>query len=463
VRRRRRWWLFGLLLLAFLIGGYYWLFYLAHRELDAALAEVDRLDPGWRLEDLEAAREVLPPEQNSAPQVMIARSLFQRKKTGRDKLGLSNGLSPEVQLNEQQRKALQAEMAKVPRAFAEARKLKDLPRGRHDVKHTKNILAPLPPYQMDTLLVAKLLDWDVQLLAQDNDGDAAVDSCRAILNTGRSFGDDPSLMSFLVRQAIHNIAVGTVQRTLAQTEPSPAALRELQRLLEDEVAVPLAWIAARGERASSDRLMNAVQTGDVDYWAFRGSSGLSKVNLFDLQMMCFPGALARTRTAWLRFTTQLVEATKLPTYQQLPRLRELQKEEPQLALQQFPGILIRYFLDSGKEQAQLRCALVAVAAERYRREHGRWPESCAALVTAGLLKEVPTGPFDGRPVRLRRLDDRLVVYTANENGKDNGGNVTPAPRNAGGLDLGIQLWDVPHRRQPPRPPVTKAAAKKAGA
>jgi hypothetical protein len=93
-----------------------------------------------------------------------------------------------------------------------------------------------------------------------------------------------------------------------------------------------------------------------------------------------------------------------------------------------------------------------VAAERYRKEHGRWPENMAALVTAGLLKEVPTDPFDGQPLRWRRLPKGIVVYSVGPDGKDNGGNINRANPVAVGTDLGFQLWDVAHRRQPPRPP-----------
>ena len=41
-------------------------------ELREAEAEADRLDPGWRLKDLEAKRKVYPPEENAAICVMAA-------------------------------------------------------------------------------------------------------------------------------------------------------------------------------------------------------------------------------------------------------------------------------------------------------------------------------------------------------------------------------------------------------
>ncbi len=61
--RRRRLWLtllgLGVLMVAVLGVGYALVRHAGNRDLDQALAETDRLDPGWRLEDLEAQRRPL--------------------------------------------------------------------------------------------------------------------------------------------------------------------------------------------------------------------------------------------------------------------------------------------------------------------------------------------------------------------------------------------------------------------
>ena len=40
-------------------------FVVARQDLAAAIAETDRLDPGWRFDDLEAQRQLPPPAQNA--------------------------------------------------------------------------------------------------------------------------------------------------------------------------------------------------------------------------------------------------------------------------------------------------------------------------------------------------------------------------------------------------------------
>ena len=59
---------------------------------------------------------------------------------------------------------------------------------------------------------------------QEGDADGALASARAVLNAGRSVGDEPGIMSQLVRMGRQYWAVRAVERTLAQGQPSPDAL-----------------------------------------------------------------------------------------------------------------------------------------------------------------------------------------------------------------------------------------------
>ena len=101
-----------------------------------------------------------------------------------------------------------------------------------------------------------------------------------------------------------------------------------------------------------------------------------------------------------------------------------------------------------------------LAVERYRRATNRWPKALTDLVPAYLAK-VPIDPFDGAPLRYRRLGDGLVIYSVGPDGKDNGGNLDKPDdpqeliirfddATKEGTDLGFRLWDVPQRRQLPK-------------
>ena len=169
-----------------------------------------------------------------------------------------------------------------------------------------------------------------------------------------------------------------------------------------------------------------------------------------------PGNLARRRAEFLRAMTQLVEVAKRPPDQWQPDLDRLAAEGTRSAF------IVRFHAPPVDDvartmlqnHAMLRCSICAAAAERFRRTNGRWPVSLGELVTAGLLR-TPTDPYDGQPVRLKRVSDGLVVYTVGPDKTDDGGNLSPNP--TPGTDCGLRLWDVPARRQPPRPPTAEEA------
>ncbi len=100
------------------------------------------------------------------------------------------------------------------------------------------------------------------------------------------------------------------------------------------------------------------------------------------------------------------------------------------------------------DEAELRCTLVMVAVERFRRQQGRWPESLNELVPE-FLARLPTDPCNGFPLCYRRLKDGVVIYSVGADGADNGGNISRRGAVMAGVDWGVRLWDVPDRRRPP--------------
>jgi hypothetical protein len=99
-----------------------------------------------------------------------------------------------------------------------------------------------------------------------------------------------------------------------------------------------------------------------------------------------------------------------------------------------------------EDAARLRCAIVMLAAERYRLEHGKWPETIAELVPQ-FLDSVPLDPFDGQPLRWRRREGGMVVYSIGNDLADDGGQVHPRATNLQSPgDTGYRLWDVAERR-----------------
>ena len=68
------------------------------------------------------------------------------------------------------------------------------------------------------------------------------------------------------------------------------------------------------------------------------------------------------------------------------------------------------------------------------------------------LDAVQLDPYDDQPLRFKRTDDGLIIYSIGRNEIDNEGAVLPIMEPyQQPLDVGIRLWDVDKRRQPALP------------
>ena len=108
-----------------------------------------------------------------------------------------------------------------------------------------------------------------------------------------------------------------------------------------------------------------------------------------------------------------------------------------------PNMAADSAVSAGRTLAHLRSARVIVAIERFRREHdGRPPASLSELVPT-YLAELPQDPFTGKPLIFVSDTSRLAVYSAGQDGKDDGGDVEPLTGMAAlrrkDVGLGIRL------------------------
>jgi hypothetical protein len=418
-------------------------------EVLQVVAELNRTDPGWRLEQLEAKRAVVPPERNSASRIAAVKRLLPAGWSQR----LQQHRRPPVgtALTPSQLVAVRALRQGTAAALAEARPLANVPEGRHPVNYARDGLTTLLRHAEDTRLVADLLGLDALGQALDGRLGEALTACRAAVNAGRSLRDEPFVITQLVRVACVTDGVRDAEWVLGSgAAPEPEAA-DLQSLLEREAAEPVLLTAARGERGLMHWLMSAATSGDLGASAVTAVLGNEPDLAKALQAMP-TGLAARQSHAWLlRHLTQFAEIARRPDHQQVAAVRELDQlihtapEGARLMLVDGPTLVEACL----RHRAEARCAAVALAAERFRLKHGRWPNELADL-GPDLLKEVPADPYDGRPLRYRRLPDGVIVYAVGPDGKDDGGRLDAASAGREGSDVGFRLWEVA-RRQPSGP------------
>ena len=450
-RRRRRWAVVAGLgaigVVAGIAGGSYLLRY-SFRSAEEAVAETDAIDPDWRIDDLMANREGVPDDENSA---LIAAQVVARipkdwppappsgsePEPGaldvRTALELADKVDDSRRLDEPIVEAIRAELETRREAVAIAREMADYDRGRHELQLGSTLIdTPLPETQ-EARAVARLLNADAFLSAQFGESDQALESCRAIFGTARSIGDEPTLISQLVRTAIDAVAARTVRRVLGQGEPSDdEALAALQDLVQDERDRPRLLWALRGDRGMFAELIRRITEGELPIsalseglaanGALKGGpvSGLLAVGgryQFSVMLRWFNELIAildRPESEWASGAAaweRKVLAVKNS------RLGFLTTTLPLLLM---PAVQAAFSAEL-RIRAELGALTVLLAAERHRQATGAWPSSIAGI-DPEILPDPPLDPYTGEPYRLEHADGRLRVYSLGPNRRDEHGS-----------------------------------------
>jgi hypothetical protein len=89
----------------------------------------------------------------------------------------------------------------------------------------------------------------------------------------------------------------------------------------------------------------------------------------------------------------------------------------------------RLVFRDAEASARARTVIVALAVEKWRESHDGNPPDTLSALTPDFLTVVPTDPFDGHPLRYKRLQKGYVVYSVGRDGRDDGGK-EQAPRGA---------------------------------
>jgi hypothetical protein len=459
IAKPRRRWLkrvgCGLLMLLILANGAWaWRHHSAQQRLDEVLTELDRTDPGWRPDDIEAAREQIPEEENSAGVINAAAQQLPRSWPPEDlSVDYFRSQSPNEVLSGEDSIRLSVELERVRPVLEIAGKLADLPRGRHRLRNVRSTVFPaFPADQLRSQRITILLVFESLWWNQSGESKRALTACRAALNSARSLGDEPSQLSQFIRRDGVDHACRAIERTLVQGEPPPEAMAALQKLLQDEDAFPAMFIAARGERASGHRVFEGVERGEVSLEDLTGRRmGRLERTFSPLWYM----DVREDHALFLSLMTRRISDVQRPIHEQVALDKEFAQLVHALPKRAFITQSLLPALSAAGEtfrrkHAYLRCTIVALAAERFRREKKVWPDSVDQLCPQ-YLAAVPLDPFDGEPLRCRRVEDGVIIYSVGQDAFDNNDNLDREHPNQSGVDIAFRLWDVAKRRQPPPP------------
>jgi hypothetical protein len=450
----------------------------ADRRYREAVAEADRLDPLWRLDDILAKREKLPDAVNSA---VLVQKFVEQLPGGwpgieQQRLSFSvESTTPDIRLTKERLEQFQGVFEPVAELVAQARRLSGYPCGqlqgaRPRIRRLEQLAGMNMsidanfPYGEEVERIVFVLWLDAKLRIDAGELDPAMADIQAMVCAGRSIGDYPGLSAQMSRAGAIWRAIPCLETALAQGQARSPTLAALQSLLEDEALHPSRMIALRGERAITYDLVEQIHAGKAN---FREIPDF-KAYPFVLRSFANRINLRENQAAVLRFQTRAAEVGRLPEPEQIAAMKVLNDEWRTRAIEW--GFLERYrrltellLLGQaggvptwlGIDDALIRTAVAALAAERFRVDHARWPESLDQL-TPKYLSAVPNDPFIHGPLKFRKLSDGLFIYSVGFDGRDDGGKIDTQLRIRDGADVGFRLWDVARRRQPaPTKPARK--------
>jgi hypothetical protein len=419
-------------------------------ELERVVLELDENEPGWRLADLEAARPVPPASENSAIVAQNVARLLPNPWPPEGFESLPQDVEPPRLLDAAVADALRAERDRLKLALTEARKIAQMPDGHFPLRLARGAVSTLLGPEAETRRIATLLQCDAVVCCQDGDLTGACRACRALRNLARSVDNEPFSICQLIVVAEITMLCRSLERVLAQGELGHDELESLQHLLEEEAAVPHLEIMARGERATWHEAFDAIEArempnpqlffkSDVSSWKERWMPSVLQAEVREQHV------------EMLALMAEFMDCVRRPEPDRSGALKAFERRIASmptgLARDPFPS-LIKVVDAIRRSDVYLRCTACALATERYRNHHRKWPDTLAALVPT-YLSAVPLDPFDGAPLRYRKTADGVIIYSVSTDGVDNGGNIDHANPSATGKDLGIRLWDPAQRRQPP--------------
>jgi len=276
----------------------------------------------------------------------------------------------------------------------------------------------LLPYPQKMRSVTRLFALRTRVSKARGDHAKAIESIEAIFAAARSQRHQLTIVEQLVAMAIGGLGYIETERLLNETELSEEELARLSAAVSSVKPEEGLTRAMLGERAMIFHGFYHLGqlTGSDDPAKFPGEGQLTLPvdcryyldimgQTIEASRMTYPDALGAAEQVHARMTADMKEPLARFTYT--------------VTLLMAPAMNAA-FEATARNVARRDTTLCALAAERFRRAHGRMPQKLDELVPE-FLPGVPTDPFDGQPLRLNADAGELRFYSVAKDRKDDGG------------------------------------------
>ncbi|QDT46852.1 hypothetical protein Pan258_08720 [Symmachiella dynata] len=276
--------------------------------------------------------------------------------------------------------------------------------------------------------VARLLQLDAHVAAHRGEDTRALLDIQAIFALSDALRGEPLLISQLVRIAIRSLGCGIIGELMPHCDWDDDDLAALQDSIQIAHFDEEMTRTMHGERAFS--LMGVDQT---TWGPLCVRNKLTAIDYFEHASKAFEGTPAES----------LIIADEIEQ-----RISEIEENDSLLGLDR-PFLLIappfsQVIKAVVRSMARQRCYNAAIAAQRYRLQHGQFPTALSDLNQKFLGPDGESAtslidPFDGKPLRYRQDDTRIIIYSIAVDAVDDSGD---RAENTDGLslqDIGVVL------------------------
>lgn len=288
----------------------------------------------------------------------------------------------------------------------------------------------LLPHTGEVRHVARLLQLDAHVAAhRGEDARALLDIC-AIFALSEALRGEPIMISQLVRNSVQAMSCETVGELMPHCDWSDDDLAALQASVQmahfdEEMAR-----AMDGERAFS--LMGVEQT---TWGPLCVRNKLTAIDYFEQALKAFEGTPNKSLVIAEEIDQRLSECEKKDNASLLGL------DRPFLHIAPAFSAVIKAAVSSAARQ---RCFNAGIAAQRYRLQHGKFPDALSDLTQELLGPQSQSvtkliDPFDGNPLRYQQDGTQVIIYSIGRDAVDDGGDCVSNEDESTPLDIGIVL------------------------
>jgi predicted transcriptional regulator len=314
-------------------------------------------------------------------------------------------------------------------ALALLHQASNIPRSRFPINLSKLSILPYS-HLANVVRSAYLLQTDAANHTDDTSPELALLSVQSSFALSQSLAKEPLVRSHLARIDSQTIAVISLQHMLNRTSLTDEQLGSLATALEkadDQHGLARAFIGQRCIGIYSFERMR--DTTDLTALPVGRSRPLSQRLLINAAVFLSSpqylydtcGFLQWDELHYLQLMDRYIQAAQMDFPERIAAAQALRQ-----SLEQQDGLHAlshgwlrgmngsRVIVKDATVTARLRSAQIAIAIERFRISHDHQPPTSLAELTLFGSSGVPIDPFDGQPLRYKKLDPGYVVYSVGE-------------------------------------------------